>query len=759
MEHSGRKARQKKSTPDPRSSSRGVRQIEERLSLILESTTEGYWDWKIKKGEVHYGEGWLATLGYSATDLPKDTSFWESIVHPDDLPEFETHLQSHLRGTTPALDCELRLRAKSGHYRWFRARGKVVQRTRRGIATRMVGTVVDIQSRKVAQDQLARSQAQLEALFESSEDIIWTVDSTDFALLTFNKAFNDLVFETRGFPARPGMHPEELGPPERALLWRTLYAKILQQGSLNCDFELFQKPMALHLTAHHLTRNGQTFGISLFGHDITERKRMEEALRRSEEKFAKAFMQSPMSYTLTSTRDHRYLEVNQAFEEATGYSREEVLGRGPFELGICVHPEHRIELVQGLEKEGYFRNVEVRYRTKSGDIRDALGAAINIEVDGEPCMLSIIADITDRKLAERALQDSEERLRLAVASGRMYAFEWDHGTDIVRRSSESYRILNLGNEHTQHTRHELLDRIHPDDRESYSNAIASSTLETPTYKVAFRFLQKDDTVTWLEESGHGFFDAVGKVQRVVGMVADITELRQTERALRELSGRLITSQEEERRRVARELHDNIGQELALLSVQAQRIDSGISEIEHTAHSDVHEVYKRIKDIALKVSKLSHRLHSSELEFLGLGVAVDRLCRDFGRQYRIDVDHEIKDLPKQIDPTIALCLYRIIQEAFQNVAKHSRATHIVLELMQRNGEIMLRIEDDGKGFTVDLGSFGCGLGLVSMHERMKLIGGSLVINSMLGHGTSLQARVMLPTTLSSSANAFEHEVND
>lgn len=750
-----RKSRDKKLTPARLISTRGVKRIEQRLSLILESTTEGYWDWNITRGEVHYGDAWLSSLGYSPTDLPKDTSFWESIIHPDDLPEFESHLQSHLRGTTPALDCELRLRGKSGHYKWFRARGKVVQRNRRGIAIRMVGTVLDIQSRKVAQDQLAKSQAQLEALFESSEDIIWTVDSTDFALRTFNKNFDDLVFETSGLRPRSGMHPEELGPPERAVLWRELYAEILEQGFIDCDFQLFQKPIALHLTAHCLTRDGRIFGISLFGHDITERKRTEDALRRSEEKFAKAFTGSPLAVTLTSTLDDRYLEVNQAYEVATGYTREEVLGRSRSELGIWVNPEQRSELLRRLYETGHVRNVEVLYRTKAGDTRDALASAALIEVDGEPCMLSVIADITDRKATERALQDSEERLRLAIASGHMYAFEWDPGADIIRRSSESYKILNLGNGHTQHSKKDLVDHIHQDDRESYLKAIAAPSIECPTYKVVFRLLQADDSIKWLEESGHAFFDSGGRIQRVVGMVADITEVRQTERTLRELSGRLITSQEEERRRVARELHDNIGQELALLSIQAQRIDSGISATENTAHHDIHEVYKRIKDIAIKVSNLSHRLHSSELEFLGLGVAVERLCRDFGRQYRIDVDHEIKDLPA-LNNAVSLCFYRIVQEAFQNVAKHSHASHVALELAHKNGEILLRIEDDGDGFAVESASCGSGLGLVSMRERMKLVGGSLAIKSVIGRGTSLQARATAPAILGPGSDGVEHE---
>lgn len=367
------------------------------------------------------------------------------------------------------------------------------------------------------------------------------------------------------------------------------------------------------------------------------------------------------------------------------------------------------------------------------------------------CRLALVAradypgaEVGHREPPEQALRDSEERLRLAIQTRRMFTFEWNPKTDALRRSDECYEILGLPKGELPNTGQAHAGKIHPNDRDRFAEAMKSLRPEQPSYRLSYRLLRQDKSIVWLEESGRAFFDASGSIERVVGITADVTEAWASERALRELGGRLITSQEEERRRVGRELHDNIGQELALLAIQAQRIDSGASDAQGTTKSDVHELHKSIKEVATKVSTLSHRLHSSELEFLGLAIATDRFCRDFAKNYNIDIDYSIKDIPRDLDKGVALCFYRVIQESLQNVTKHSKASSVSFQLIgDGNKKLWLEVRDDGVGFDPKKAPYISGLGLVSMRERMHLIGGTFSIRSKPGQGTRLEASVALP----------------
>ena len=709
----------------------------DQLESILQATADFYGTWTVSSRRFELSGRGLSALGYPGTDSPRRHLLLQNLIHRDDRTNLEDHLDAYLAGKTDMLDCEFRLRTHAGEYRWFQIRGKAIRTDRHGAPAEIGFTVRDFHSTKERLDEVQKAHALGAEIIESSQDCISVVDPVAFGLITFNKTFADLIFRAHGIRVKRGMRACDVAP-EKTEDWDAFYREVLAKGKVDRDYLVPGLNEIHHMSAQCLLREGRVYGICVFGHDVTPRKQMEIALRRSEEKFSKAFLEAPFPLSLTSLRDNRYLEVNEAYVEASGYSREEMIGKTPFDIHLWVYPEKRVEATNQVQLNGEVRNIDIAYRTKSGEIRHAVASAAHIQIEDEPCMLAIVTDVTERKRAVEALQESEARLRIAIEAGHMYTFEWDLATDLVERSEASVKMLGFADDGSKHTKQEVIDLILPEDRPQYVRALDAITPEQPVYKALFRLQHRDGKTRWLEESGRGTFGVDGKLLKVIGITSDVTEVRESERALRELTGRLITAQEEERHRIARELHDHIGQEAALICVQARRLDLGVAELENTTRTDLHDLYRRIKVLATDVSKLSHRLHSAELSFLGLATAAEQLCRDFENQYSFSVDYQPKSLPSNLDSAKSLCLYRVLQEALQNVAKHSHATRVTVEMQVKEGELSLKVSDNGDGF--DVQKTNSGLGLLSMRERLNFIGGRFSINSKGGSGTVVTAYV-------------------
>jgi PAS domain S-box-containing protein len=474
--------------------------------------------------------------------------------------------------------------------------------------------------------------------------------------------------------------------------------------------------------------------------DITERRRAEKALKQSEEKLSKVFRTSPTLINLTNTKTHRYLDVNDAFERITGYRREEVIGRTTEELGLWADPARRHELLRQLQKEGAVRNAEFSFRTKKGEIRTGLLSSELIEIGGETYTLTTVSDITDRKMAEEALRESEARLRLAAQVGKMYAYEWDVATDRVVRSEEYLTVLRFNDEMKHLTRQQLLDRVHPDDRALFRVSVNKLTRQDPTIQIRYRVLRPDGSVVWLEKNARAFFDEQGKMVRMIGMVADITERKLAEEALASLSGRLIEAQEQERARIARELHDDIVQRLVLVKLGLEGLENDSADLPGRNHVRIAKLREQTAKIVDDVQSLSHELHSSKLEILGLGAAMRIFCREFSEHQKVEIDFDAHDLPDSLSPIIGLCLFRVLQEALRNSTKHSSVRHFEVRSWGTPEEIHLTVKDFGAGFEFDAARNRPGLGLVSMEERLRLVKGTLSIESQPALGTTIHARV-------------------
>jgi signal transduction histidine kinase len=222
------------------------------------------------------------------------------------------------------------------------------------------------------------------------------------------------------------------------------------------------------------------------------------------------------------------------------------------------------------------------------------------------------------------------------------------------------------------------------------------------------------------------------------LAEDITCRKQMEEALSDMSRKLIESQEQERARIGRELHDDIAQRLALLAIEIEQVQE-CSEKPSEVRNRTHELVERTKEISSDIQSLSHELHSSAFELLGFEAGMRSWCRVFAERQKLQIAFESHNVP-QLPREISLCLFRILQEALQNAAKHSGAKQIEVKLVENSGEIHLTVSDSGKGFEVKAPGQSRGLGLTSMQERVRLVNGTIEIQSKPTSGTTVLVRV-------------------
>jgi len=265
----------------------------------------------------------------------------------------------------------------------------------------------------------------------------------------------------------------------------------------------------------------------------------------------------------------------------------------------------------------------------------------------------------------------------------------------------------------------------------------------------YRLRRHDGEYRWIFDSGVPKFNAEGSFAGYIGSGIDVTERKQAEEALSTVNQKLIQAQEEERTRIARELHDDINQRLALLAINLDGLRHNLPSSEAKIMNDVAEASKQAQDLASDVQALSHHLHSSKLEYLGLAAAAAGFCREVSDRPGGEIDFHSENIPKDLPKEASLCLFRILQEAIQNAIKHSGSRHFEVSLSGGLYEVELTVRDFGIGFDPEEAMKGRGLGLTSIRERLKLVNGNLSIDSQPQRGTTIQVRVPLATGMKSA----------
>jgi PAS domain S-box-containing protein len=471
---------------------------------------------------------------------------------------------------------------------------------------------------------------------------------------------------------------------------------------------------------------------------VRERAEAEVRLR-----FA-AIVESSEDAIISGTLDGIIISWNAGAQRMYGYTEAEAVGKPITILAPPELPDEENKILETLKAGSRIEHFETIRVTKTGrkidvsltisPIKDSSGKTVGIS--------GIARDITERKLAEEALRESEEKFRSVFR---------DAGVGMVVVAPEG-RFLTANKAFCDclgYTEEELCNKTVqsvtlPEDWPAFSKKLSEAFTEERGFQwLQKRCIHKSGRIVWTESSatlirGREHFKTA---QYLVAQVLDITQRKLAEAALANVSRKLIEAQEQERTRIARELHDDIGQRLALLAIELEQLQQNTPNLSEV-RSRMGKLWKQTSEIATDIQSLSHELHSSRLEYVGIAAAMRGFCQEFGEQQKVEIDFKIRDLPTPLSPDISLCLFRVLQEALHNSAKHSGVRRFEVQLWGMSGEIHLTVGDSGSGFDREAAKTSRGLGLISMEERLKLVKGTLSIESQLKRGTTIHARVPL-----------------
>ena len=340
---------------------------------------------------------------------------------------------------------------------------------------------------------------------------------------------------------------------------------------------------------------------------------------------------------------------------------------------------------------------------------------------------------------EHVVRESEERFRLVANTAPVMI--WMAGTDRLCTYVNQPWLEFTGRPLEAELGNGWAEGIHSEDLERCLKIYSQAFDQRQSFAMEYRIRRNDGEYRWIFDTGVPRFNQSGSFAGYIGSCLDITDRKLAEEALSSVGHRLIEAHEEERTWIARELHDDIAQRIALVAVELQRWDDEAPSTTR-AHDRIRRTRQLVSDLGKDIQALSHRLHSSKLEYLGLVSAAKSFCRDLSDQRNVRIEFKHSDVPAALPKEISLCLFRVLQEALQNAVKHSDAQDFSVEVRGTQDGIRLIVSDSGIGFDWRHAVNGRGLGLISMRERLRLVNGELSIQSEPGRGTTVLACVPL-----------------
>jgi PAS domain S-box-containing protein len=431
----------------------------------------------------------------------------------------------------------------------------------------------------------------------------------------------------------------------------------------------------------------------------------ERALRSSEEILSTAFRNSPDAFSINPFPNGQYLEINDGFTRLTGFSREDVLGKSPGQMDLWVDHDQRDKVLVVLREAGFIRDFEFRFRTKSGLTRIGQMSASVVEIRGQRCSLVIVRDITARKEAEEILRSSEERFRSLVRD-LYFAVILNRPDGLVEFANRAaHRMFGIPEGSAIGKRLRDLEILHvsedgvPLPITQHPISIVLET-RTPIRDSLHAFRRADsERILWVFGSAVPQFDAHGNIIRVISSFADVTEMKNAERAIHNLSTQLLKLQDEERRRLGRELHDGLAQTVLAINLSLAQVRQSLTSREEPAVRSLEKARTLTQQMSREIRTLSYLLHPPLLDDLGLVSTLKEYAHGFSERSGIDTQLFASISTRRLPQPLEIALFRVVQESLTNIQRHSGSASAQIRLAEQENVLTLEVIDFGHGMTL------------------------------------------------------------
>lgn len=675
------------------------------------------------------------------------------LVPPERLRAVDQHVAEILAGQT--LAHETNSLAKDGTLRRVELRETAIPLPdgSKGILV----LVQDITERRRAEQALVRSEESLRLALDGAGLGSWDWDLR-VGKITWGGHHDRLFGLASGqFDGTPEAFYRLVHPDDREASREALHQAMRERKRYRHQYRVIWPDGSVHwLASHgrfHFDDAGQAVRMNGIVMDITARRLSEEALRESQRFLAKAQEVTRLGcYDLQLARGEWSATpmLDEVFGLTPGYPKTVA---GWLQL---IHPEdremmrrhfmeHVLQAGQRFEKE--YRIV----RPSDGQLRWVFGLGeLEFDAAHHPArMIGTVQDITDRKQAEAALRETEQRLARTIANlpaGFAYRCRNDHDWTMESITAGVATLTGFSPEDFTSGRQVWNDLIHPGDRARVWSEVQAALAARTSFQLEYRLKLAGGVESWLWEQGSGVFSSAGTLEGLEGLVVDVTARKQAEAAARELSGRLLAAQDEERRRLARELHDTTAQTIAALCMNLTMLGSKLSPSDPAAAQLLADATALGEHAGQEIRTVAYLLHPPILEHVGLAGALREFAVGFGRRSGIAVTVEIGPNVARYSPDVELALLRIVQESLGNVHRHSGSPTAIIRLRQTETETVLDVADVGKGFRIpdatERSSGETGVGVAGMRERLRHLSGRLELTSGPG-GTIVRAILPLP----------------